>query len=117
MKKAEQPKEKEKEKEMDSFTLTDNSTGKSWRLPARTGSTGNRLVDIKALYGDTGILTYDPGFTSTAACKSDITYINGDKGVLLHRGYSIDELVKKSDFMETCYLLLYGELPTPEQKK
>ena len=118
MKKAEQPTEKEKEKEieMDSFTLTDNSTGKSWRLPGRTGATGNRLVDIKALYGDTGILTYDPGFTSTAACKSEITYINGDKGVLLHRGYSIDELVKKSDFMETCYLLLYGELPTPEQK-
>ena len=116
MKKAEKPTEKEKEIEMDSFTLTDNSTGKSWRLPARTGSTGNRLVDIKALYGDTGILTYDPGFTSTAACKSNITYINGDKGILLHRGYSIDELVKKSDFMETCYLLLYGELPTPEQK-
>ncbi len=112
MKKAEQP----TEKEVDSFTLTDNKTGQSWRLPARTGATGNRLVDIKTLYGDTGILTYDPGFTSTAACKSEITYINGDKGVLLHRGYSIDELVKKSDFMETCYLLLYGELPTPEQK-
>ncbi len=113
MKKAEQP----IEKEMDSFTLTDNSTGKSWRLPARTGATGNRLVDIKELYGDSGILTYDPGFTSTAACKSNITYINGSEGILLHRGYRIEELAKKSDFMETCYLLLYGELPTPEQKE
>ena len=100
----------------DSFTLTDNSSGKSWRLPARVGVTGNRLVDIKTLYGDTGILTYDPGFTSTASCKSAITFINGTEGVLLHRGYSITELAEKSDFVETCYLLLYGELPTPEQK-
>lgn len=101
----------------ESFTLTDNSTGESWRLPARVGNMGNRLVDIKALYGETGVLTYDPGFTSTASCKSSITFINGVEGVLLHRGYSIDELAEKSDFMETCYLLLYGELPTPEQKE
>jgi len=101
----------------DSFTLTDNSTGQSWRLPAHTGTMGNRLVDIKTLYGETGVLTYDPGFTSTASCKSDITFINGSEGVLLHRGYSIDELAEHSDFMETCYLLLYGELPTPEQKE
>ena len=100
----------------DSFTLTDNSTGESWRLPSRVGAMGNRLIDIKALYGETGVLTYDPGFTSTASCKSSITFINGIEGVLLHRGYSIDELAAKSDFMETCYLLLYGELPTPEQK-
>ncbi len=98
------------------FTLTDNATGQSWQLPARTGVMGNRLVDIKRLYGDTGILTYDPGFTSTASCQSDITFIDGEKGVLLHRGYSIEQLAKHSDFMETCYLLLYGELPTPEQK-
>ena len=97
------------------FTLTDNSTGQSWNLPARTGAMGNRLIDIKRLYGDTGILTYDPGFTSTASCQSDITYIDGEKGVLLHRGYSIDQLAQHSDFMETSYLLLYGELPTPEQ--
>lgn len=100
----------------DSFTLTDNSTGKSWQLPARTGVMGNRLIDIKRLYGDTGVLTYDPGFTSTASCQSDITFIDGEKGVLLHRGYSIEELAEHSDFMEVCYLLLYGELPTPEQK-
>ncbi|NKB63147.1 MAG: citrate synthase [Gammaproteobacteria bacterium] len=98
------------------FILTDSSTGQSWELPARVGAMGNRLVDIKSLYGKTGILTYDPGFTSTAACKSDITFIDGEKGILLHRGYSIEELSAKSDFMETCYLLLYGELPTPEQK-
>ena len=101
---------------VDTFTLTDNASGKSWQLPARTGTMGNRLIDIKRLYGDTGILTYDPGFTSTASCQSDITFIDGDKGVLLHRGYSIDQLAAQSDFMETCYLLLYGELPTPEQK-
>ena len=100
----------------DTFTVTDNATGQSWELPSRTGAMGNRLIDIKTLYGQTGILTYDPGFTSTAACQSDITYIDGDKGILLHRGYSIDELASKSDFIETCYLLLYGELPTPEQK-
>ena len=100
----------------DSFTLTDNSTGDSWQLPGRTGAMGNRLVDIKSLYGETGILTYDPGFTSTASCKSDITFINGNEGILLHRGYSIVELAEHSDFMETCYLLLYGELPTPEEK-
>ena len=106
----------EKDTSTDSFTLTDNSTGQSWMLPARSGAMGNRLVDIKSLYGETGILTYDPGFTSTASCKSDITFINGNEGILLHRGYSIDELAGKSDFMETCYLLLYGELPTPEEK-
>ena len=100
----------------DTFTLTDNATGESWDLPSRTGAVGNRLIDIKRLYGDTGVLTYDPGFTSTASCRSDITYIDGEKGVLLHRGYSIEQLANQSDFMETCYLLLYGELPTPEQK-
>lgn len=104
-------------KPADSFTLTDNAAGKSWQLPARTGVMGNRLIDIKNLYAQTGLLTYDPGFTSTASCQSDITFIDGEKGVLLHRGYSIEELAEKSDFMETCYLLLYGELPTPEQKE
>ena len=102
---------------VNSFTLTDNQTGNSWELPGHTGAMGNRLIDIKSLYGQTGILTYDPGFTSTAACKSDITFINGNEGVLLHRGYAIDELAEHSDYMETCYLLLYGELPTPEQKE
>lgn len=106
----------EKNAPNDTFILTDSATGNSWELPSRTGIMGNRLIDIKRLYGDTGILTYDPGFTSTASCQSDITFIDGEKGVLLHRGYSIAQLAAQSTFMETCYLLLYGELPTPEQK-
>ena len=100
----------------DNFTITDNQNGSSWVLPARTGVMGNRLIDIRSLYGKTGVLTYDPGFTSTAACKSDITFIDGDKGILLHRGYAIADLAEHSDYMETCYLMLYGELPTPEQR-
>ena len=101
----------------DSFTITDNKTGETYVMPGTTGAMGNRLIDIRSLFGKTGVLTYDPGFTSTAACKSDITYIDGNHGVLLHRGYPIDELASNSDYMETCYLLLYGELPTPEQKE
>lgn len=101
----------------DTFTITDNKTGESHTLPARTGRMGNRLMDISKLYPQTGILTYDPGFSSTAACKSDITYIDGNNGILLHRGYPIDELAQHSDYMEVCYLLLYGELPTPEQRE
>ncbi|MGI9318970.1 MAG: citrate/2-methylcitrate synthase, partial [bacterium] len=100
----------------DTFSITDNKTGETIVMPGATGAMGNRLIDIRSLFGKTGVLTYDPGFTSTAACKSDITYIDGNKGVLLHRGYPIDELASNSDYMETCYLLLYGELPTPEQK-
>ncbi len=101
----------------DSFTITDNKTGDSWIMPARTGAMENRLIDIRSLYAKTGVLTYDPGFTSTAACKSDITYIDGNNGVLLHRGYAIADLANNCDYMETCYLMLYGELPTPEQKE
>jgi citrate synthase len=101
----------------DNFTITDNKTGESWTMPGETGAMGNRLIDIRKLYGQTGVLTYDPGFTSTAACKSDITFIDGNQGILLHRGYPIDELASQSDYMETCYLLLYGGLPTPEQKE
>ena len=74
------------------FTLTDNQTGKTWEFEGHTGSMKNRLIDIRSLYSTTGILTYDPGFTSTAACKSDITYIDGQKGILLHRGYPIEDL-------------------------
>ncbi len=101
----------------DTFTITDNKTGETIVMPGTTGAMGNRLIDIRSLFGKTGLLTYDPGFTSTAACKSDITYIDGNQGILLHRGYSIDELANQSDYMETCYLLLYGDLPTPEQKE
>ena len=98
-------------------TLTDNETGKTYQLPVLDGSVGPRVIDIRKLYAETGMFTYDPGFTSTAACDSGLTYIDGDKGVLLHRGYSIKELALKSDFLEVCHLLLYGELPDAEQKK
>ena len=84
---------------------------KSWDFSVRQASVGPDIIDIASLYKDTGAFTFDPGFTSTASCESDITFIDGDEGVLLHRGYAIDELADKGDFLETCYLLLYGELP------
>ena len=86
--------------------------------PVLSGSVGPDVIDIRRLYGDTDAFTYDPGFTSTASCRSAITYIDGDKGVLLHRGYPIDQLAEKSSFMEVAYLLLHGELPSkPEMEK
>jgi citrate synthase len=97
-------------------TLTDNQTGKSYELPVLSGSTGPDVIDIRRLYQDTGYFTFDPGYTSTGSCESTITYIDGDQGILLYRGYPIEDLAEKSDFMEVCYLLLYGDLPTPEQK-
>jgi len=84
-------------------------------LPVYAGSTGPDVVDVSSLVGH-GIFTYDPGFMSTAACDSDITFIDGGKGVLLHRGYPIEQLAKKSTFLETCFLLLNGELPNPTEK-
>ena len=80
------------------------------------GTIGPSVVDISKLYAQTGMFTYDPGFTSTAACESQITYIDGDEGILLYRGYPIEQLAEHGDFLETCYLLLYGELPTAAQK-
>ena len=85
-------------------------------VPGPAGTVGPDVIDIRTLYGKTGKFTYDPGFMSTASCNSAITYIDGDKGELLYRGYPIEELATRCDFMETCYLLLYGELPTPAQK-
>src|ERR1043165_5480355 len=98
-------------------TLTDNETGKSYDFPIIHGSIGPRLVDIRKMYGESGMFTYDPGFTSTGSCGSKITYIDGDEGVLLYRGYNIAELAEQSDFMECCYLLMNGELPTKAQKE
>ena len=80
-------------------------------LPILKGTVGPDVVDVRKLYGQTDVFTYDPGFTSTASCESQITYIDGDAGVLLHRGYPIDQLAEKSSFLEVCYLLLNGELP------
>ena len=85
-------------------------------LPILTGTIGPDVVDVRNLIAN-DLFTYDPGFMSTAACESKITYIDGDKGILLHRGYPIEQLAAKSDYLETCYLLLHGELPNAEQKK
>src|SRR5690606_4511030 len=98
----------------ESATLTIGN--ESWDLPVRSGTIGPDVVDIGALYGKTGRFTYDPGFTSTASCESKISYIDGDEGVLLYRCYPIEQLAEHGDFLETCYLLLYGELPTATQK-
>jgi len=89
----------------------------SWEFDVRQASVGPDIIDIGALYKETGRFTYDPGFTSTASCDSSITYIDGDEGTLLHRGYAIEELAEKGDFLETCYLLLYGELPNVAESK
>ncbi|MEN0088780.1 MAG: citrate synthase [Pseudomonadota bacterium] len=90
---------------------------KSYELPKHGGSTGPDVYDITKFYAETGAFTFDPGFTSTAACESGLTFIDGGKGILLHRGYPIDQLADEGDFLETCYLLLYGELPTAAQKE
>ena len=100
---------------IDSVTLSYG--GKTLELPVLHGSEGPSVIDVRKLYAETGMFTYDPGFTSTASCDSNITYIDGEAGILRHRGYSIDELAMKSDFMETSYLLLYGELPNKKEKE
>ncbi len=96
-----------------SATLTYKN--KSYNLPAFSGTLGPDVVDIRKLYGDADVFTYDPGFTSTASCESTITFIDGDKGILLYRGYPIDQLAQKSNFLEVCYLLLHGDLPNQAQ--
>jgi citrate synthase len=96
-----------------SATLTFKN--KSYELPAFSGTEGPEVLDIRKLYGEADIFTYDPGFTSTASCESDITFIDGDKGILLYRGYSIDMLAEHSNFLEVCFLLLHGELPNKEE--
>jgi len=98
-------------------TVTDNATGRQFELPVIAGTAGPDVVDVRTLYNETGYFTFDPGFTSTGSCESTITYIDGDEGILLYRGYPIQELAEHSDFMEVCYLLLYGDLPTAEQKR
>ena len=99
------------------FTLTDDATGKSYKLPVIEGTMGPSVIDVRKLYAETGHFTYDPGFTSTGSCESALTYIDGDEGILLHRGYSIEDLAENSDFLDVAYLLLYGDLPNKDQKK
>ncbi|SOZ13639.1 citrate synthase [Cupriavidus taiwanensis] len=98
-------------------TLSFSDGSPSVELPIYQGTVGPDVIDIRKLYGQTGKFTYDPGFMSTASCNSKITYIDGDKGELLYRGYPIEQLAQKCDHLETCYLLLKGELPNAKQKE
>jgi citrate synthase len=91
--------------------------GRKLEFPVLSGTIGPDVVDIRTLYGKSGVFTYDPGFLSTASCSSNITYIDGDAGVLLYRGYPIEQLAQHCDFLEVCYLLLHGELPDRKQKE
>ena len=99
----------------DTVTITDNRTGKKVECPIVDGVYGAPVIDTKTLYKELGMFTFDPGFVTTASCKSKITYLDGEKGILLHRGYPIDQLANQSSYLEVCYLLLYGELPTKTQ--
>ncbi len=99
-----------------SATLSFSNGTPSVDIPVYNGSIGPDVMDIRKLYGQTGMFTYDPGFLSTASCQSAITYIDGDKGELLYRGYPIEQLATNCDFLETCHLLLYGELPNAQRK-
>lgn len=98
------------------ITLIDEASGRRVELPLLGGTLGPSVIDIRKLYSELDYFTYDPGFTSTASCESRITFIDGEQGVLLHRGYPIKDLAEHCDFLEVCYLLLYGELPNASQK-
>ncbi|TVQ82523.1 MAG: citrate (Si)-synthase [Micavibrio sp.] len=98
-------------KEVKKAILSFPDTGESYEMPVLEGSVGPKAIDVRRLYTDTGYFTYDPGFTSTASCESGLTYIDGEAGILSHRGYAIEDLAAGSTYLEVCYLLLYGELP------
>jgi citrate synthase len=99
----------------ETLTITDNRTGKKYEIPIRNGAIkATDLFQIKVAEDD-GLVSYDPGFMNTASCQSKITYIDGDKGILRYRGYPIEQLAEKSNYLETAYLILHGELPTPSQ--
>ena len=97
------------------FQLTDSTSGKELDLEVRNGTLGPSVFDIRSVYGEQGVFTYDPGFASTASCESKITFIDGDNGILLYRGYPVGQLAEKSSFIEVCYLLLSGNLPTTDE--
>ena len=99
------------------ISLTEDGQEKVSQLPIIQATLGASVVDIRSLYAQTGYFTYDPGFTSTASCSSKITYIDGDNGILLYRGYPIEQLAEKCDFLEVCYLLLNGDLPSGSEMK
>src|SRR3989449_5678248 len=99
----------------ETLTIIDNRTGRQYEIPIRNGAIkATDLFQIKVSEDD-GLITYDPGFMNTASCQSKITYIDGDKGILRYRGYPIEQLAEKSTYLETAYLILYGELPTKSQ--
>ncbi len=100
----------------ETVTVIDNTNGNKVDLPLLSGSIGPKVIDIRKLYDKLGHFTFDPGYMATGSTESQITYIDGDEGVLLHRGYAIDELAEKSDFPEVCFLLLNGHLPTKQEK-
>src|SRR5262245_3834059 len=100
----------------DTLSIVDNRTGKKYELPIQNGTV--RAMDLRQIKtgpDDFGLMTYDPAFMNTANCRSAITYIDGEKGVLLYRGYPIEQLAEESDYLETAYLILFGELPTTAQ--
>ena len=96
-------------------TITDNQSGKQATMPVLHGTAGAPVIDIRSLYKDMGLFTFDPGYTATGSCQSKVTYIDGDEGVLLYRGYPIEQLAEQSNYMEVCYLLMNGELPNKAQ--
>ena len=103
------------EKNTGTFTLINDKTGDKYTLPVIDGATGPSVIDVRRLYGETDHFTFDPGYTSTGSCESGLTYIDGDKGILLHRGYPIEQLAEQSNFLEVAHLLLFGELPNPTE--
>lgn len=105
-----------KKQEPQTFTLTNDETGESWKLPVVEGTVGPKSIDVRKLYGETGYFTFDPSYTSTASCKSRLTYIDGEEGILMHRGYDIKDLTEQATFLEVAYLLLYGDLPNKSEK-
>ena len=109
--------DKDKKDQLKPFTLFNNETGQSFEIPIISGNDGPNVLDIRSIYKETGMFTYDPGFTSTASCESAITFIDGHKGILRYRGYDIKDLATHSNFIEVCYLLLHGDLPSPADRK
>ncbi len=107
----------EKETIVNTMTFTDTASGKSYQFPVLSGSVGPDVIDIRKLYATTGKFTFDPGYGVTGSCLSELTYIDGEEGILLHRGYPIDQLAEKSNFLEVAYLLLNGELPNNDDNE
>ena len=101
----------------DTITVTDNRDGKTYEFNILDASVGPSVVDISTFYKNTGMFTYDEGYTSTASCKSDITYIDGVAGKLMYRGYDISYMANEKSFLDTAYLLVYGELPSKDELK